>query len=64
MTADALDRYSAPGPFTRFDAGRSGLLDDDLLIDTLADTCAGDDPAALARLFADPHFAVPGHLTG
>ncbi|MEU1934676.1 hypothetical protein ACH49O_13345 [Streptomyces coeruleorubidus] len=24
----------------------------------------GDDPAALARLFADPHFAVPGHLTG
>jgi hypothetical protein len=44
-------------------AGRTGP-DYDRLIDTLADTGAGDDPAALARLFADPHFAVPGHLTG
>ncbi|GAP49094.1 hypothetical protein [Streptomyces azureus] len=44
-------------------AGRTGP-DYDRLIDTLADTCAGDDPAAPARLFAAPHFAVPGRLTG
>ncbi|MEU6914858.1 transglutaminase-like domain-containing protein [Streptomyces olindensis] len=41
--------------------GRTGP-DYDRRIDTLAATCAADDPAALARLFTDPHFAVPRHL--
>jgi hypothetical protein len=51
------------GRMTEAYEGRTGP-DYDRLIDTLADTCAADDPAALARLFADPHFAVPGHLAG
>jgi hypothetical protein len=51
------------GRMTEAYEGRTGP-DYDRLIDTLADTCAADDPAALARLFADPHFAVPRHLTG
>jgi hypothetical protein len=51
------------GRMTEAYEGRTGP-DYDRLIDTLADTCAADDPAALARLFADPRFAVPGHLTG
>ncbi|MEU0190164.1 transglutaminase-like domain-containing protein [Streptomyces afghaniensis] len=51
------------GRMTEAYEGRTGP-DYDWLIDTLADTCAGDDPAALARLFADPRLAVPGRLTG
>lgn len=53
---------------------RKGLIDPhlfgvvgtdyDRLIDTVADTCAGDDPTALARLFANEDLLVPRHMIG
>ncbi|WP_199827357.1 hypothetical protein [Streptomyces xylophagus] len=36
--------------------------DYDRLSDTVADTCAGDDPTALARLFTDEDLLVPQHM--
>ncbi|MET9814353.1 transglutaminase-like domain-containing protein [Streptomyces sp. NPDC006355] len=50
------------GRMTEAYEGRTGP-DYDLLIDTLAATCAADEPAALARTFTHPHFAVPQRLT-
>ncbi|MDN0194251.1 transglutaminase domain-containing protein [Streptomyces sp. S.PNR 29] len=49
------------GRMTEAYEGRTGP-DYDELIDTLAETCAQGDPAALARLFADERLAVPQHL--
>jgi hypothetical protein len=51
------------GRMTEAFMGRTGA-EYDRLIDGLAATCADDEPAALTRLFEDPRFAVPPHLTG
>jgi hypothetical protein len=49
------------GRMTEAYEGRTGP-DYDELIDTLAETCSGDDPAALTHLFTDARLAVPQHL--
>lgn len=49
------------GRMTAAYEGRTGS-DYEQLIDEVADTCATDDPAALARLFSHGDLAVPPHL--
>ncbi|WP_060888282.1 hypothetical protein [Streptomyces caniscabiei] len=49
------------GRMTAAYEGRTGT-DYDQLIDEVADACAKDDPAALARLFSHGDLAVPPHL--
>ncbi len=43
--------------------GETGADYDDLL-DTIAEVCAGDDPPALAALYASDELQVPPHLVG
>jgi len=50
------------GRMTEAYEGRTGP-DYDQLIDTVAEACLGEDPAALAGLFAHPDLAVPHHMT-
>lgn len=51
------------GRMTEAYKGETGP-DYDRLIDTVADTCAGDDPSALVRLFAHEDLTVPQRLVG
>jgi hypothetical protein len=41
--------------------GKTGP-DYDELIDTVATTCAGDDPDAIATLYATPELSVPAAI--
>jgi hypothetical protein len=43
--------------------GRTGA-DYDRLVDTVAEVCGRDEPAALAELFTHPDLVVPAHMVG